>query len=498
MSGIRALLVILLLSSRAMAIDATISQSVFCLADPIYPGKLDPIMETYWQVTPRSLHFATVEGKGIVAKMEVRLQIYDDTGKLFKDDFYIYQTTPKQTPAELNALNILELKRYFVKPGKLTVKIKLVDMNDTNNKYTNKFTVTVPKQPRTAFYSDVEFIDTVMDVSMRSPFQKHGHHFLPLVDGFYDNFRNKLSYFNEVYQLDTSGKMPFPLIQTTFISRKQGESPIYNLVKTDTIQRQSAFFNSGDFDITALSSGNYFLNFKLTTIAKEPVASKNVMFQRFNTKPQQEDFIPKKIVTKDTGIEKVNVVDLNKAFVSKYNMAQIRSMLKMIKPLLDESGARTVDGFMVKPDETYMRYFVYNYFKDKNSKNPEKEWKQYSDLVIKVNKMFSSQGIMGYETPRGFMYLRYGAPTEIVTKANDQDSHPYELWQYNTLTTRNGKIITDAFILFVKNNELDFDYMLLHSNIDGEYHNVGWRNFLFNNPRADHSNTVAEQMIGNK
>jgi GWxTD domain-containing protein len=147
-----------------------------------------------------------------------------------------------------------------------------------------------------------------------------------------------------------------------------------------------------------------------------------------------------------------------------------------------------------------MRYYVYNYFLAQDSKKPEKAWKEFSEKIKEVNKLFSKNGKQGYETIKGFMYLRYGAPSEMVVQSHEKGALPYEIWQYNNLKDMSGKMMSNAFILFYKTSDMDFDYRVLHTNIGGEIHNNGWRSFLYIASDGGGSNTdsKAELYIGNK
>ena len=113
--------------------------------------------------------------------------------------------------------------------------------------------------------------------------------------------------------------------------------------------------------------------------------------------------------------------------------------------------------------------------------------------------MFKGHGLSGYETDRGFVYLRYGAPTDVITVENETGTLPYEIWQYNTLTETNHKEIADAVFLFYKTNNMTDDFKLLHTNVEGERQNKGWRSYLFINGQGGTStNSRAEQYIGTK
>ena len=148
----------------------------------------------------------------------------------------------------------------------------------------------------------------------------------------------------------------------------------------------------------------------------------------------------------------------------------------------------------------YMRYYIYNYFANINKDDPGKAWKEFSAKITEVNKLYNTSNTPGYETERGFIYLRYGAPTDVITVENEPGTLPYEIWQYNTIREMNHKELPDALFLFYRPNQMTSDFRLLHSTVTGEIQNAGWRSLLYimQGGAVDYSNTRAEQYIGNR
>ena len=492
------LLLLLVPFGGVLAIEGSFSHGVYYLPDPIYKGKINPYIEIYWQLNPKKVHYNTNADKKILARIKTDVTIIDDTGHTLKSDTYIFETVPVTDVAQLSTLNILELKRYFVRVGKFRLTVRLKDLNDTNNVAVYTDTFEVAETPRTAFYSDIELVDTVYTSDIRTPFRKHGKQYIPLCENFFDTYRESLSYYSELYNLDKVAAMDYPLYHTAFISRKPGQSPLAGLQVIDTIQTNETTYKEGSFDISDLRSGNYYLTLSLGDKLHKTIATKTIFIQRANTRPPK--VAPQQQAAKiDSALETVTVLDLTKTFLKKYDMGQIKAILKMLLPVSDQAGTRAIEGFLKEPNDMYMRYFIYNYFKGVNSANPDKAWKDYSDKVKEVNRMFTKGSTAGYETQRGFMYLRYGAPTEVITTLNEKGALPYELWQYDQLKDMTGKMVANAVILFYKASEADPDFRVLHTTITGEVHNTGWRSFLYyNSDGGANYNSRAEQFIGSR
>ncbi len=483
--------------SVALALEATMSHAVFYMPDPIYKGNMNPYVEAYWQVNPKTLHYNTDTAKGIIARIKTDVLIFNDTGGLVKEDHYIYQTVGKARVEDLQALNILELKRYFITRGFTRIELTLTDVNDTNNKCSVTDTFTVPPKTNGPFFGGPELIDTSFAADARTPFRKHGAQYIPLCISFYENYRSSLNYYGEIYQFSNVAGIDYPLTQSVYISKKQNQSPYEKYLRLDTLSDSSRGFFDGSFDISDLPSGNYYLNFSIGDRGHNTLAHRSIFFQRMNTLPPKVSTAAAK-AARDTMVDNINVLDLEKTFVAKYDNNHLKAILKMLLPVSNPVATRAIQSLLKKPDDLYVRYFIYNHFVGINKAKPEKAWKEYAEKVKEVNKMYGSNGRLGYETERGFMYLRYGPPSENIPVLHENGALPYELWQYNLLTDMTGKHVSNAVVLFYKSSETDFDFRVLHTNIPGELHNIGWRSFLFTNAEGGNPTSVAEQYIGKK
>lgn len=490
---------LLFASLRSLAIDAVVSHSVFYLPDPSHGNRITPNLEIYWQINQRYLHFTTTPDKSIIARIKTDVVFMNEKG-IVRQDHFIMQTAPCKTPEELSALNIIDLRKYFLPPGFTKMKFVLTDMADSTNKYvySDSFTLATPASDK-PFYSDIQLLDTVVDLPTETVFKKNGRQHLPLCANFFDDKKNKIRYYAELYGSIRVSKDDYPLIQKVYISKKEKGSVYVDYVKKDTLAGSELMPVSGSLPITYLPSGNYYLNIILENKARQVLASSASFFQRMNTRPPEEDTSKKTVTPADTGMEQLNVLNLDKTFVAKYTLPEIRAILKMLLPFSDYTATQTIENFLKKPEELYMRYYVYNYFQSVNPKDPKQAWKEFSEKIREANKLYTSHGTAGYETERGFMFLRYGPPTDVVTVENEAGALPYEVWQYNTLRLKDGRPVTDAVFLFYRPNQNIFDFKLLHTSVPGELINPGWRSVLYTNAQGgNNGNSAAEQIIGNK
>src|SRR5690606_28832417 len=283
-----------------------------------------------------------------------------------------------------------------------------------------------------------------------------------------------------------------PLTQYAFISKKEYDYPVYGLTSTDTLKPGVILPMLGKFKVDVLPSGNYHLNIVLKNGKGTELARQTTFFQRSNTNP-----VTKKDTTgSDTSLfEKVSLLDLSTTFAGKYDAAQLKAILKMLKPIANASERINIEGFAQNPDETYMRYFVYNFWKSRSSDDPERGWKNFTKIVKEVNKLFGSGGTPGYETERGFYYLKYGPPDQRYIVTAEQGAWPYEIWQYNAP----GKQISQGVFLFYNPGFMMGEYKLLHSTVQGEMRNNNWRMELYKTGTSSNDiNSSAEQILQNQ
>jgi GWxTD domain-containing protein len=119
-----------------------------------------------------------------------------------------------------------------------------------------------------------------------------------------------------------------------------------------------------------------------------------------------------------------------------------------------------------------MQRFFYSFWANRGP-DPEQAWLAYEEQVIKVNRLFSCRSRKGYETDRGYVYLKYGAPNTMMDKFNEMGTVPYSIWHYY----RAGKYTNRRFV-FYQPDLVTNCFELLHSEVPGEVQNPQWNQLL--------------------
>jgi len=478
-------LFLLLISSghAAGAMQALVRSKVFFLPEH---GTLRPYVEVFYEIDPLTILF---DKKDSVFQGRIRadITIANEKGTA-NEEHYVLETLPVTDGARTLTLKIMDLRRLMVPSGKYTLYVKLTDLIKQGNEsvFTDSIDTSVPRDA--VFLSDIQLLDTVMAAQGENTFVRNNLMQIPMTADFLER-RDNLHFYSELYNRpDTT--VNTSIIRRAFISRKPLGDAVYRLQISDTIAPTLVSPYQGRLRVAALSSGNYYLNITATDTAGQLLAGKSQFFQVMNPNPEKVE------IKEDTvrGPQQVEIVNLAKSFMAKYTPAQIRAILKMLLPIADPTERNRIGDFLRKADDMYARYFIVNFWTAREPSQPERAWKNYSERVKEVNKIFGSSARPGYETDRGMVQLKYGKPTERVIVNNEAGALPYEVWQYNTIPGQ-----SNAIFLFYRPGIAASEYELLHSTVIGERRTVHWRSALYPNGTTDGiSGSRAETFIGNR
>lgn len=484
---------LLLTGQVAYGINALPAYTVFYL--PAEGGRQpQPYIELYWQIDPSSVEFSKNSSGVWIGKIKTTIDIVHDTGVIASEKFYL-QTTPAASLLAAQLQNIMDLHRYVTAAGKVKIKVTLSQDGYEHKRFAYEDSVNITMPEEKAFYGGLQLLDTAYATDLQNNiYLKNGNLQVPSCINFLDDRKKVMQYYTELHGTNKIPADELPLIQYVFVSKKEYDHPVVELLQTDTLKPARILPMLGKFKIEALGSGNYHLNFLLKNSKGNDVAKQTLFIQRSNANP---------VVAKDTSgadssepvFEKVDFIDLTKTFASQYNVSQLKAILKMLKPIADETEILNIEGFAKRPDETYMRYFVYNFWTKRSPGDPEKGWKDFTKQVKEVNKLFGNSRNPGYETERGFYYLKYGEPDQRYVVTAEEAAWPYEIWQYNAP----GKQSSQGIFLFFNPGFMVGDYKLLHSTVQGEMRNNNWRAELYKTGLSSKNlNSRAEQIIQNQ
>ena len=138
---------------------------------------------------------------------------------------------------------------------------------------------------------------------------------------------------------------------------------------------------------------------------------------------------------------------------------------------------KSVMNFMIKEAPIQaQRKFLLDYWKEFAPTSPELSYHKYMEVAKAIDIEYNNNVGYGFETDRGYMFLRYGKPNNVLSVDAEPDSYPYEIWYYNYLKETNQ---TNVRFIFYNKTLVHNDYAILHSTCIGERQNPQWEVELY-------------------
>jgi len=433
-------------SSKALKVQANFSYCSF------YTPEQGPYLETYLSVVGNSLTYLENDNGKLQAGLEITL-IFKQAEKIIDFKKYTLMSTEL---ADSNALvnNLIDQQRFSLPNGEYDFEIILRDINSTDAPFTNVQKLIIDFNESAMDISDIELIQSFQKTKTKNILSKNGYDLLPYTSDFYGEDFEKIAFYAEIYNADkTIGVDEDYLINYYIESYETGKIVSnYRSFKREKSKAVNIVFSS--FDIKNLPSGNYKLVIEGRSKANSMLVSKKVFFQRSNPNANP-------LLISD---------DYVNSFVADMSIDQLNDNIKCLTPIATPTEISFAKNQLGAKDTELMRQYFYNFWLTRNPTEPEKDWKEYKELVDITQQEYATSIKRGYETDRGRIFLKYGKPNTISELKNEPSSYPYEIWHYYSTEVR-----SNVKFIFYNTDVASNDYPLLHSTMPGEIFNSQWR-----------------------
>lgn len=452
------LTVLLLLSANislvcGQSLQAYVDQKIFYLPD----GKA--AFEVYIQINSQTVAYEITKPGFVRSKVLVTEII-----RKGEKDIVDFRKQEVQSTEMLDTalIDFIDQQRFVLEPGNYFFDIEIIDMlkKDAKPAKVTKEIVVLPK-PDNISFSNIQLIENYKKSTAANIYTKSGLDIMPFVTGFYPPEFEKIAFYAEIYQSDKTfgndGK--FTLMQ--YIENNLTGTRMSGFEKATRYIAKDVVPVISYIDIAELPTGDYDLILEIRNRNNETVAREKVYFQRLNT-----------IV--NLSIDDILKLDISATFVEKINNPDsLKDYIYCLVPIAQDLEREIILKQIKAMDMKAQKQFFYSFWKSRNNTNPEESWYTYREQVNYVNKIFSTSVRRGYETDRGRIYLKYGAPNQVTDRPNEPSSYPYQIWQYYKIGNFNNKIFVFYLPDLVTN-----DYQLLHSDMIGEIRNYRWEYML--------------------
>ncbi|MCD6065937.1 MAG: hypothetical protein K0S33_763 [Bacteroidetes bacterium] len=419
-------------------------------------------LETNLTVSGNSMVFKG-SGKKVSASVNIIITFSDASGMVAAGNKYNLITQTVSDTAQRPS--IVDVQRYFLKPGKYIMDITMTDNNAGKpEKYSSSEEIEIKYTPKAVNMSDIQLIESFTKTEKPNILSKSGYDMVPYSLNYYPGDIGKLAFYCEGYGTDS------------VLGADKKVAMVYYIESAETLEKIGGFFGVSkqksqrvnilfsQMDIKSLVTGNYNLVVEIRDETGLVLGQEKIFFQRTN-------------LTAKIDLNNIAAIDPNQTFASKYTgVDTLKEYIRCLWPISTPVERDWQETQIKNADQKIMQQYIYAFWKNRNDKDPEAEWLKYYNQVVYVNKVFKCGKQPGYYTDRGRVYLQYGPPDSQQQVPNEPDSYPYDVWQYYRLTDpTNGQIQTNKKFIFW-NKTLDGScFTLLHSDARGETKDARWQ-----------------------
>ncbi|MBQ8760669.1 MAG: GWxTD domain-containing protein [Bacteroidales bacterium] len=435
-------------------IDAFISYGTF----NIIGESNSPYIETYITFDCNSLVYVKNQNE---YEASINLTVLFKQGESIKNYDKYSVTSPKV--ADTSNVNgfFMDVQRYSLANGEYQMEITIEDANNTNKPLQVSETIVVD-YPETICFSSIIALEDYKPSEEASTNSKNGYDIVPMIMPYYPESINRLTFYAEIYNTKKILGENEKYLLNTYLKTFESNTIVNNYFFTKRMNVKDTEVVINTMDISNLPSGNYYLVLEVRDRNNEVIGYNQFFFQRSNSNYEIDNAI-------------LATIDPEKVFSGNIdNIDTIREYIRTLEAISSQIEKEYAFNLVKTDDIKTMQQYFYSFWASRNALSPQIEWENYYAQVKRVNASFTAQRMKGYQTDRGIVFLKYGAPDRIVQNHNEPGAYPYEIWHYYTLQNQRNK----KFVFMTKDIVTN-DFQLIHSDAIGELNNNRWTNEIY-------------------
>lgn len=408
-------------------------------------------LELYLQFVGSSVKYVSTQN-GLQARVGLNFEVLKNDSVIKADAYILESTLIKDSIID----DFYEVKRFALEPGEYDLRIELTDLNNPKSKTGGKQKIKVDDFTNSPSISDIEVAEYAYESDLENNFVKSGFHIIPFISTFYPADLTKIPFYFEVYNSDKIGDSIVGIIQKIINDDTDLELEDFSSFTRTKPAVVIPFFKK--MDISKLPTGNYRMEVILTDRKLNPISKNTYSFQRSND--LEIEFNPENIV-------------LDPSFQNTITEDSVFYYLECLIPIAKPAEIKNIISTYKTKDKQKSRKHIQAFWVQTSGKDSYNAWLKYKMQVQQAERMYHTNYQQGFETDRGRVYLKYGAPNNIISKETSPSEYPYEIWTYNKI----GKFSNRRFV-FYNPDLVNNAYRLLHSDMLGELKNPAWQQTL--------------------
>lgn len=449
MTRLLSILLFLGLYSSASALELSIETGAFKNDGKTY-------LETYVRILGQSAVFAPI-ANSTSRQASVELTIIISQGETIAS----FEKYVLNSPEVIEAKDFLDVKRFAIAPGPYVLKIEAVDVNDPSSNITVERIINVDQYLKPIDLSDIQLFGKVEQSLPSNPLAKNGIYMEPLSFGVVTEDISVLNIYTEVYNSMEGDALHF--VKFSIHEGFLGEEGNEVMKKVKKLGAKATEPLVLQLPVDQLPSGNYRVEIEVFDKSQNIIDLGSVDFVRDNPAFDLEYW------------RSYNKTE-DYSFVNDMTADELDYALRATSPIIFEPKKSLLNYIIKDAPINAKRKFLFSIWKEREPKNTQYHYEQYLTFAKAIDLEYNSNVGYGFETDRGYTFLRYGKPNNVLSIDQEVDAYPYEIWYYNKVDETNQ---TNVRFLFYNQSLVHNDYTLLHSTCRGERQDPRWEIQLY-------------------
>jgi GWxTD domain-containing protein len=439
----------------AANVNAAFNYSVF------WSPQQGPYVETWLSVNASTVLFRKLPNSKFQGEVEI-LMLFTQNKEIVNFKKYNLSSQEVEDTANRN-FSFLDQQRYLLPLGNYDLELSIRDVNSTSPAVESLIRVQVDVPSDTITLSSVQLVDRVEVALNPTQMTRGGYDLYPDFFAFYPASKDKITFYTEIYHTNVLWGAEGMFLISAFIESFETGKVISNVsyYKREKASEVVPFLHT--FDICQVPSGNFNVVVEVRDKENKVVGFREVFFQRSNPGIQMK-------------LEDIDAINVSETFASLYtSLDSLKYYVSACMPLASDMERTFALNLIENKDVHHLQQYLYHFWYIRDPGNPQLAWLNYKVQVEIVNMNYSTFIKNGYETDRGRIFLKYGAPNATYKSTHEPEAYPYEIWHYYKLTSNQ----TNRKFVFISTDLGSTDFELAHSNATGEMNDPQWHLKLY-------------------
>lgn len=288
------------------------------------------------------------------------------------------------------------------------------------------------------------------------PFTKSGFRVRPNPDAFYGGDLPIVSYYAEVYRPPASGD-EYTLL--AYLAESDQAGPMPGLQRRTSRPVRPVDVVAGQLDVSGVPSGIYYLRLAVLDAGNEAVAEQSKRIYVINPDVERP-------------VSGVGEMDYEETLYAAMGEEELELNVRHARVLATSREIAQMEALTSDEDR---RKFLAAFWRSRDTDSQpgvNEARRAFNERLALVRDRYREAGRDGFETERGRVYLKYGAPSEVDRRVFDSNTNPHEVWTYENIPGE-GR----STFVFVDRYGAG-SYELVYSDVTGETSTANWRQQL--------------------